>query len=148
MQHYAAAAEASAARPLTAISRIGRAGFRAQNALRDLVRQCQRASCLNIKPAFVKVPIKERRCRDIREVNFPVIAPHELFAALHRVGKLQEVLVGTGGVPPERFWQEASTELWAAEHPAFPRVPRQAAFTIPIRIHGDEGTGHKKKESW
>jgi hypothetical protein len=142
-QRLAAAASASAGRSLSAISSIAAGGKFQGKALRDLRRKCQAASLLDLRPTYVSLPVRKRKTRQAEIVQYPALAPHEYWAALHKVGLLESVLVGDG-MRPDVFWQGVQSEEWFQRHPDL-KVHERLPFTIPIRVHGDEGTGQKKK---
>ena len=97
-----------------------------------------------VEPTYVKIPLKTR-AGVVKEVLWPCLAPHEMFAEIVSRGLLEKVL--TGGVDLPAFWdrlcQDATYELLgvlidhAKEGSSMPHVP--------VRLHGDEGRFHNQR---
>lgn len=109
---------------------------------RDLHRMVRTSSDLQLSTFWLTLPVRTKH--GTRNVSWPVLAPHEHFAALGMAGRL-EFLTGAGAAGgPSEFWRMAARESWAASHPVYQDVAR-LPYSVPIRIYGDEGTGLKKK---
>ena len=142
VQGLSAAAEAAGAAP-RAMSGLGAGGRHAGNSDRDLRRAVRRTKLFGLEPSAVLIPVRNRRGHGHKLVRWPVLLPHEFFAALHDAGRM-DVFTGTDNGAVAAFWSGVKEERWCRVHPAH-ADPTALPWTIPVRIHGDEGTGHKKQ---
>ena len=100
------------------------------------------ASTLGLAITWVEVPIKQRRSRAIKRVRYPVIAPHEMFAAAWRC---QHPMFQVSTEQVLEFWDVVGPEEWSKAHPVRAKSREDLGKAVPVMLHGDEGTGHKKR---
>lgn len=90
----------------------------------------------------VYVRMGQRRCF-VRK-PWPVLAPHEYFAAMCKLGK-EALLTGPEGLL-QSWWLSVAHEGWAPANPAFMQQEQfPLSKTVPVRLHGDEGSSHGKR---
>eukprot|EP00969_Alexandrium_andersonii_P240974 10638733-Alexandrium_andersonii.AAC.1 len=64
----------------------------------------------------LRMPGEVRACR----IQVPVLAPHDIVAALHKAGPAQWETSMLGGFAPEdrlAFWEHFLEQPWGAQHP-------------------------------
>jgi hypothetical protein len=124
----------------TSLAHIGQSGAHPSNAERDLHRQVRAVSKLRPVWWHVQVPVKVKRGA-VKTLWWPICLPHVMFRALYEANMLHKLT--PPGMTCAEFWNHCATEPWFTAHPAVARAP--LGSTVPIRLHGDEGQGHRKK---
>ena len=73
----------------------------------------------------------------------PVLRLKDLVATLNKAGKLHHLFAGNNGKSLENFW--AQYRLLHPGHDVFTRHSQHLSSCLPMMMHLDEGTTHKKK---
>lgn len=112
---------------------------------KSYARLVRRRSFLRLDVKYITIPVFAKKNRAVKDVRWPVFLPHEFFGALVDLG-LTCLLEPQQG-DADKFWQNARREPWAANHPIYQLPENRWRDVIPLRLHGDEGQGTKKKSS-
>lgn len=110
---------------------------------RAYARLVRRSAFLHLDFTYIQVPIRRHKGGFVERVAWPVFLPHEFFGALVDAGLAR--LLQSQPHDALVFWQNAKHEPWARDHPVYQLPESQWQDIIPIRLHGDEGTGAKKR---
>jgi hypothetical protein len=141
VQEVAAAVQQSTGHG-TLLARLGAHGKHNQNAQRDLYRMVKTAARMGLEISWIRVPVKQRRSRAVQHVRYPIIAPHEMLSAAWRC---QHPMFRVSREEVLQFWDMVAPEEWSAVHPVRAKSREDLSKALPIMLHGDEGTGHKKR---
>ena len=108
-----------------------------KNTERDFLRRCRRAFGVDLEPWFVEVPIVSKTSTsDISMFEMAALAPHEVFAALHRAGRQFAVaMLGPSGTcSASSYWCEFGRSM--NDHVL---SSPDMASTVPLWVHSDGG---------
>jgi hypothetical protein len=130
----------------TGLSALGASGAHPQNAERDFHRAMHADLPLKMPIVGVPVPLRGKRRGSVVHRKWPCIAPHEFFSRLWSLNLFHNV-TPPGAPSCGMFWAGQDGEEWKESHPATQRGG-DMTFVVPVRIHGDEGSGFRKRPTY
>ena len=134
------AATSSTSSTCKRFARLGAFGKYQTNMYRDLMRLLKRQGC--VEPMYVKIPMKTRAGL-VKEVLWPCLPPHEMFAEIVSRGLLEKVL--TGGIDLPAFWDRLCKDPTYELLGILMDAKKGSVPHIPVRLHGDEGRFYNQR---
>ena len=128
------------------IARTGTSGKHASNTLRDLLRKCGPNL---LEPDFVSITVKSIHDHGTLTTAWPVLHPHEVFAAVSNQlpdAAFNKIFLGPDGeVGLEDFWERNRDKPWVVNHPGFNEAgPPPTNRCVPMYVHADAGQHIKR----
>ena len=119
---------------------FGNYGQHKQNIQRDLYRHAKKVLGRVLEPYWIKIRGYTDDQTEV-QVDWPVLLPHEWFAALHGAGDKQWKLSMLGPDGEEslaRFWSTVRGAPWLADHPVYGLDSARQAKMVPFFMFGDD----------
>jgi hypothetical protein len=129
---------------------LGSQGRNPNNIERDLHRWIANLKSLHLQPYWIKLKLLiDPTSTEAEEVDFPVLAIHEVLYALYKSGEhnFRKAMLGDKSEDCIlEFWESALMQPWGASHPACAK-PQELHRTIPLVLHVDGAESYTNQEA-